>query len=190
MTQDEMTAAEYRELMGLEPAGEGTPVVTGLETFLEQSSAMQRLTEQAQQDAQKSARQRKRDSQKERYTDLLLGDLRMAGLPAPVREHRFHPVRRWRFDLCWINEGIKLAVEIDGGGYSNPIKCPRCGANTGHRAGGRHHRGIGYERDCEKLAEAASLGWTVIRVVPRQIKNGQALAWISALLVPSDERHE
>lgn len=88
----------------------------------------------------------------------------LAKLPKPETEFRFHPTRRWRFDLAW--PGRSLAVEIDGGVF----------------VGGRHSRGAGVEKDCEKFAEAAILGWKVIRVTPRHVKSGQALTWIERLM--------
>lgn len=82
------------------------------------------------------------------------------GFPAPVREHRFHPRRKWRFDFAWPDHG--LAVEVEGGVYTQ----------------GRHTRGRGFTQDAEKYNEAALLGWTVIRVTPEHVTHGQALAWI------------
>lgn len=67
------------------------------------------------------------------------------GLPAPIREHRFHPVRRWRFDLAFIDH--RVAVEIDGATWTQ----------------GRHTRGSGFILDCEKLNTAAAMGWRVLR---------------------------
>jgi len=89
---------------------------------------------------------------------------RAAGLPAPTPEFRFHPVRRWRLDWAWPDRS--LAVEIDGGVYVQ----------------GRHSRGAGIEKDCEKYAEALMAGWRVLRVTPRHVKTGQALTWIEKLL--------
>lgn len=86
------------------------------------------------------------------------------GLPAPELELRFAPPRRWRFDFAWV--GYKLALEVDGGGWIN----------------GRHSRGSGIEKDAEKFAEAAILGWTVIRVTPRMVNDGTALDYIKRLL--------
>jgi len=60
-------------------------------------------------------------------------------------EHRFHPTRRWRFDFAWPSK--KIAVEIEGGTWT----------------GGRHTRGAGFQKDCEKYNAAAVLGWTVLR---------------------------
>jgi hypothetical protein len=81
-----------------------------------------------------------------------------AGLPAPIREHRFAPPRRWRFDYAW--PAHRLALEVEGGTWS----------------GGRHVRGRGYEADCEKYNAAALLGWTVLRVTPGMLRDGRALA--------------
>mgnify|MGYP000595384776 FL=1 len=44
--------------------------------------------------------------------DLLLSQMALIKLPAPEREHRFHPVRRWRFDFAW--PGEKFSVEGEG----------------------------------------------------------------------------
>ena len=41
--------------------------------------------------------------------------LKAAGIEGWVREHRFHPARRWRFDLFFEKE--RVAVEVDGGIY-------------------------------------------------------------------------
>ncbi|MDR1579147.1 MAG: endonuclease domain-containing protein [Synergistaceae bacterium] len=71
-------------------------------------------------------------------------------------EYRFHPVRRWRFDAAFPEK--KIAVEIDGGAF----------------IGGRHTRGAGFKADCEKLNNAALLGWRVFRFLPRQLKTGEA----------------
>lgn len=89
-----------------------------------------------------------------------------AGLPEPVREHRFHPTRRWRFDLAWPDRLV--AVEVDGGAF----------------VGGRHTSGAGFREDCVKVSEAAALGWRVLRVMPEHVKSGQALAWLERALAP------
>lgn len=93
----------------------------------------------------------------------LLLQIRAVGLPLPVEEHRFCK-RRWRFDLAWIDR--KLAVECEGGIW----------------VGGRHVRGKGFERDCEKYSEAAILGWRVLRFTTGQIESGYALDAIERAL--------
>ena len=91
--------------------------------------------------------------------------MRMHGIPAPVRELRFSPTRKWRFDLAW--PAYMLAVEVEGGGYVE----------------GRHGRGSGIEDDCEKISEAVALGWSVMRITPRQFERAEpALTWIRAAL--------
>jgi very-short-patch-repair endonuclease len=63
--------------------------------------------------------------------------------PEPmVREHVFHPERKWRFDFAW--PGKKVALECDGAQH------------------GLIHE---LRKDNEKLAEAAILGWRVLRVL-------------------------
>jgi very-short-patch-repair endonuclease len=96
--------------------------------------------------------------------DALAWQCEAAGLPAPEREVRFHATRRWRFDLLW--RAKRIAIEVDGGVF----------------LGGRHTRGVGYTKDCEKLNEALLLGFRVLRVTPGQVQSGQALAWIERAL--------
>jgi len=93
--------------------------------------------------------------------DRLVGQLALLDLPSLVREHRFHPVRRWRFDLAWPD--LHVACEVEGGTWS----------------GGRHTRGKGFEGDCEKLNAAAILGWLVVRVTAAMISDGRAIHVIS-----------
>lgn len=96
--------------------------------------------------------------------DMLYAQITHHRLPTPEKEHVFHPTRKWRFDLAWLEP--MLAVEIDGGIWNH----------------GRHTRGRGYEGDCEKLNEAAVMGWTVLRVTGSQIRSKAALGWIEAAL--------
>ena len=81
-------------------------------------------------------------------------------LPAPLREYRFAPPRRWRFDFSWPERF--LAVEVEGGSF----------------IAGRHSRGAGFEAYAEKYNEAALIGWRVLRVTPRMVDDGRALALI------------
>lgn len=86
------------------------------------------------------------------------------GLPEPVPEFRFHPTRKWKFDWCWPD--AKVAVEIEGGIWVS----------------GRHTRGSGFEKDCEKYLEAAALGWTVLRVTPKMATSGIALTYVERVM--------
>lgn len=83
-----------------------------------------------------------------------------AGLEPPVREYAFAKPRRWRFDFAWPEK--RIALEVEGGTW----------------IGGRHNRGSGYAKDCEKYAEAAIAGWAVIRATTEQVRNGTALQWV------------
>lgn len=83
-------------------------------------------------------------------------DLHAIGYPPPETEYRFHPQRKFRFDMCWPD--LMLAVEVDGATWT----------------GGRHTSGAGYERDCIKLGEALILGWKVVRVTMSMIRDGTA----------------
>ena len=81
-----------------------------------------------------------------------------------VREYRFHPVRRWRFDFAFPAQ--KVAVECEGGTWTN----------------GRHTRGSGFEKDCHKYNAAAMEGWTVLRFTSGMINSGEAINQIEAAL--------
>lgn len=58
-----------------------------------------------------------------------------------TREYQFHPVRRWRWDICFPSQ--KLAIEIDGRG--------------------RHQTVAGARSDCEKVNEGVRRGWRILR---------------------------
>ena len=83
------------------------------------------------------------------------------------RELRFHPPRRWRFDFAIPD--LKIAIECEGGTWTN----------------GRHTRGAGFERDCEKYNQAAIDGWRVLRFTGRMIRSGEALQVIERAVLVS-----
>lgn len=66
-------------------------------------------------------------------------------------EYRFSNERKWRFDFA--HPDSKTAIEIEGG----------------HWSGGRHTRGSGFCKDCEKYNAAALDGWTVFRLTGQMI---------------------
>lgn len=65
-----------------------------------------------------------------------------------VKEYRFHPVRKWRFDYAIIEH--KIALEVEGGVWT----------------GGRHTSPQGFLGDIEKYNTATLMGWRVFRVTP------------------------
>lgn len=77
--------------------------------------------------------------------DLIIAAL---GIEKPVKEFRFHPKRRWKFDYAWPKK--KIALEYEG---LFSVKS-------------RHITIKGYSDDCEKYSVAAIMGWKVIRLTP------------------------
>lgn len=75
-------------------------------------------------------------------------------------EFRFHPPRRWRWDYAV--PSMKLAIEYHGGIYS----------------GGRHVRGIGFEKDREKMNTGQLDGWTILELTEEMVKSGKAYEMI------------
>lgn len=94
----------------------------------------------------------------------LAAALALAGLPAPVPQFRFAPPRQWKADFAWPE--ARLLVEVDGGVFTR----------------GRHTRGTGYIKDCEKLNAAVLAGWRVLRVTPPDLRSGRGVAWIAQAL--------
>jgi len=72
-----------------------------------------------------------------------------------VEEHRFHPVRMWRFDLAI--PSLKVAIEYQGHGQTGR------NAGTGTHIGG-HATIKGLSNDCEKDLQATLLGWRVLKL--------------------------
>lgn len=92
---------------------------------------------------------------KSSYEDLA-GQCARLGLPEPVPEFRFHPVRRWRLDMAW--PMWRIGAEIHGAVHT----------------GGRHVRGTGFTKDREKMNMAQLLGWQIFEFTPGQIREGYA----------------
>ena len=92
-------------------------------------------------------------------------------LPEPETEFRFHPKRRWRFDLAWPEQ--QVAVELDGGVWGR----------------GRHVRAKGFEADHEKINAAIERGWVVLRYTPSMLSNnpGQVMSQIKRVLAARSE---
>lgn len=114
----------------------------------------------------KAAKEAKPPSALEVSLSKLIAD---SELPLPCREFKFHETRRWRFDFAWPE--FLVAVEVEGGVWT----------------GGRHTRGVGFEGDCEKYAEALTAGWKVLRVTGKHIRSGRAMEWLRMLLVTQDD---
>ena len=81
-----------------------------------------------------------------------------------IKEHEFHPTRKWRFDYACLEH--KIAIEVEGGVWS----------------GGRHTRGKGFLGDIEKYNEATSMGWRIIRVTPSELLRTNILRLIEKII--------
>lgn len=94
----------------------------------------------------------------------LLSQLRVAGVPEPVKQAKLHPTRNWRFDFAW--PALRVIVEVQGGTWT----------------GGAHTRGAGYERDRRKSAEMQLLGWLVLEFTAGMVKSGEAVGYIQTAI--------
>jgi very-short-patch-repair endonuclease len=94
-----------------------------------------------------------------------------SGVPIPEKEHRFHPTRRWRFDLAW--PAHRVALEVEGGVWT----------------GGRHTSGAGFVKDMEKYNAAAGDGWRVLRCQPKDLCKSETALMVKAAIA-LDPHHE
>lgn len=70
-----------------------------------------------------------------------------------VKEYKFHPTRKWRFDFAIVES--KIAIEYEG------IMSEKS----------RHTTITGLTGDCDKYNEAQRLGWKVFRFTALNYKN-------------------
>lgn len=92
----------------------------------------------------KSAQKRNAQKITDLFTVLCRSDLNVDC----VKEFKFHPKRRWRFDYA-IPE-YRIALEVEGVVWT----------------GGRHTRPQGFLGDIEKYNTATLMGWRVFRTTP------------------------
>ena len=111
--------------------------------------------------------------QRGKYEDALAAQLERAGISV-TRQFKFCDDRRFRADFAIFvsrpyalgTRFTKLLVEVDGGLF----------------VAGRHSRGASREAEMERDALAMLAGWRVLRVSPRHVTNGKALAWIQEMV--------
>lgn len=100
-----------------------------------------------------------------KYSPLVVTEFFIdCGLPPPIYEHRFHPTRKWRFDLAWPKHLIYL--EVDGGIWI---------------AGG-HNRGAQIKKDWEKRNAASALGWRGIWCEPKDLCSQEIAECLAACI--------
>lgn len=92
------------------------------------------------------------------FTALVKSDLKLD----IVKEHKFLPNRRFRFDYAILE--YKIAVEVEGGIWL--------------KGGGAHSRPANILRDMEKYTLASVDGWVVIRRTPQQLITNETLLLI------------
>jgi very-short-patch-repair endonuclease len=100
----------------------------------------------------------------EKWQQLMAMQLAASGIKFRP-QYTWHTSRKFSADFVVGNYG-NLIVEVDGGLFIN----------------GGHTRGARREYDYERDAEAMMLGFRVLRVSPRQVKQGKAIQWIQELL--------
>lgn len=77
-----------------------------------------------------------------------------------VKEFKFHPVRKWRADYAIPK--YKILIEVEGGVWGF----------------GRHNRAPGFIKDMEKYNTATSMGWYVLRVLPKKLMSEETFEFI------------
>jgi very-short-patch-repair endonuclease len=108
--------------------------------------------------------------------ELFAFQMKALGLE-PVREYRFHPVRKFRFDFAFPAQGMGdfsfggIAVEIEGGIW---------------KQGTRHTSPRGYLSDMENYNLANSMGWMVLRFSTADVKSGRAANEVERLLTKNE----
>lgn len=83
-----------------------------------------------------------------------------------VSEYYFHDTREWRNDFYIEHNGKKLAIEVEGGIWSN----------------GRHTRGSGFINDMQKYNELTKYGIFLYRVEPSNLFDLSVLEDIQTIL--------
>lgn len=114
--------------------------------------------------------------------------LEAAGFPPHETEYPFAKAigRQWRFDVAWPGPELRIALEIEGGGFGRYLVVTSgyerkrgqsipLAPGTVIRAGGRHNTGEGLQTDAFKYNRAAILGWLVIRATSTMVRDGDAV---------------
>lgn len=86
-----------------------------------------------------------------------------------VKEYKFHPVRKWRFDYA-IPSAL-VALEVEGGVWT----------------GGRHINPKGFLNDMEKYNSATLMGWSVYRTTPDDLYTGKTLKLLKTAIFGSNQ---
>lgn len=114
---------------------------------------------------QKKLAQHARLSEREKLERALWQRVEWASLPLPVLQYHWAKSegRQFRADGAYVEQRVLL--EVQGGIWAADP--------------GRHNRGSGYQKDCERLCLAAALGWRVMYFTEAMIKSGEAVRLIA-----------
>jgi len=90
------------------------------------------------------------------------------GLPEPQAEYMFakHIGRKWRADYYFERDGIKVALEVEGGVWTR----------------GRHTRASGYIKDMEKYNAMSRLGIYLLRCTPDKLIKVETIRMVREVL--------
>ena len=109
----------------------------------------------------KKTRQTKQQTPKSDFFTLLCkSDLKLDC----IKEHKFHPVRRWRFDYAIPT--AKIAIEVEVGVWT----------------GGRHTSPKGFLNDMEKYNTATIMGWRLLRTAPDRLCSNETLQMVRDII--------
>lgn len=104
-----------------------------------------------------SKRKTRQTANQQKITDLFTSIVKADLGETCVKEFKFHPTRRWRFDYALPEH--KIALEVEGGVWT----------------GGRHTRPQGFLGDIEKYNTATLMGWRVFRTTPDDLVRSATL---------------
>ena len=82
-----------------------------------------------------------------------------------IPEFKFHPVRKWKAD--YFIPSLKLLIEKEGGVYTH----------------GAHGSVSGILRDIEKYNSATILGYSIIRVLPKDLISTKTIDLINEFAI-------
>lgn len=87
-----------------------------------------------------------------------------------VKEYKFHPVRKWRFDYAL--PSALVALEVEGGVWT----------------GGRHTSPKGFLGDVEKYNTATLMGWSVYRTTPADLYTSKTMKLLKTAVFGSNQQ--
>lgn len=109
----------------------------------------------------KKMRQTKPQTPKQDFFTLLCrSDLKLEC----IKELKFHPIRKWRFDYAI--PAAKIAIEVEGGVWT----------------GGRHTSPKGFLNDMEKYNTATIMGWRLLRTTPEDLCSNKTLQMVRDII--------